>query len=153
MVGRRPYACGFSLIEIMITLLLVGVLGLMAGPFTVSWLHLSEIQRAKGQLIQAHGIAKAAALRNRQGLQAEGAVVAIRVDGENNRLALVSCPDSSGCSEEELWAAQLPSGVTLSFTGLGSSEIEFDNTGRLIGSNQVSYQISKGKELQDGILY
>jgi len=146
----RPH--GFSLIELAITLALVGVLALMVGPFTINWLVLSDIQRAKGQLVQAHGVARAVALRNRPGLIGADAVVAIEVDDTSKELRVIGCT-RTGCDGEPLWQAQLPRGISLSFDS-GATAIELDNTGRLITvTGVVSYQISKGGQSEDGGLY
>lgn len=154
MVARRRRTRGFSLIELAITLLLIGVLALMAGPFTINWLILSDLQRAKGQLIQAHGVAKAVALRNAAGLLADEAVVAVRVDAESNHLTLVSCPGGSFCSEEQLWTAELPRGVSLSFGADGVSDIQLNSSGKLLVTDHwISYQISKGGQVEDGVLH
>lgn len=153
MVKIRRTVCGFTIIEVMITLVLIGVLAMMVGPYTINWKHLSDIQQAKGQLFQAHGIAKSAALRNSHGLTEDDSVVAIRLDSENKKLIVIECPDHSICSESKIWDVQLPAGISLSFDE-GMTNINLDNTGKILGSrNRLGYQLSKGGQSEDGEIY
>ncbi|WP_185265783.1 pilus assembly FimT family protein [Halopseudomonas xiamenensis] len=151
---------GFTLIEIMITLLIIGVLALVAGPFTINWLHLSDIQRAKGQLIETHGIAKAAALRNSEALFNDDpdnpvAVTAIRLDVGSKQLTVVKCSSDGTCNESPFWSEQLPADVKLIFDDdVTNVEVKLDNTGRLLGNKSwLGYQISKGGQSEEGGLY
>lgn len=149
--GSRPR--GFTLIEISIVLLLVGLLALMAGPFTISWMHAADVQRAKGQLVQVHGMARAAALRNPAAITGDDPVVAIRLDEDGNTLTLVSCPGGVGCSEETLWSAALPAGVSLTFDAGAKTSIELNNIGKPIPDTWVGYLIKKGDLKDEGGLY
>lgn len=154
MVKSRRAGYGFTLIELMITVLLIGVLALMAGPYTINWMHLSDIQRAKGQLVQAHGMAKAAALRNPQAAIGETPVAAIHLESGPSQLTVIGClGGGDNCSESTLWSELLPSGVELKFDG-DVTEIELNNTGGFLGDTSgLGYEISKGDQNETGKLY
>ena len=59
---------GFSIIELMIVLLLVGMALTRAIPFTVDWVNSARISEAEATLIEVVGLAKATALRNPAGV-------------------------------------------------------------------------------------
>lgn len=160
MVRQGSAVRGFTLIEMMITLLIIGVLALIAGPFTINWMHLSDMQRAKGQLMQAHGVARAAALRNSAALLNADpdnpvAVTAIRLDTDSERLTVVRCSSDGTCNEPPFWSEQLPANVRLTFDDDDTQvEVKLDNTGRILGSHSwLNYQISKGGQREEGALY
>lgn len=154
MVRSKGFIRGFTLIELMITLVLVGVLALMAGPFTITWLHLSDIHKAKSQLYQAHSLAKAVALRNSsgrlEGNETDNIAATIQLDiGDSTGLQVVA----NGTVDETLWQTQLPNGVSLVFEP-ESSSIGLDTTGRFItDTGRVIYHISKGGQSEAGEFY
>lgn len=152
MVNKHHTEAGFSLIELAITLLLVGLLAVMTVSFTIAWAHTADVQTAKGQLLQAYGMAKSVALRNRAAAAGNDPVVSVRIDSAKNSLLLIECPASSNCSEQQLWSAQLPSGVSLTLDS-GATSITLDNIGRLAAGNRVGYQIKKGEQIENGELY
>lgn len=156
MVKHRRAGYGFTLIEMMITVLLIGVLALMAGPYTINWVHLSDIQRAKGQLVQTHGTAKAAAMRNPRGFGYPAPVAAIQLNPATRQLKVVECLEGeSNCSGSQLWSEQLPAGISLMFDNdVSNIAVNLDNTGGALGDKHwLSYRISKGGQSEEGRLY
>ena len=63
--SRRP--CGFSLIELMITVALVAVLAVAAMPFAQSWMDGNRQLQVHSRLLMGVAQARALALRNPNG--------------------------------------------------------------------------------------
>ena len=61
MVKRQA---GLSLIELMVTVAIIGMLAVVTVPFTSVWLDEAAVNNARSQLHRAHAQAKAVALRN-----------------------------------------------------------------------------------------
>lgn len=156
MVNGKRAVCGFTLVELLIVLFIVGILAFMAVPFTLAWVDQADVQRAHGQLIQAHGMAKSLALRNPNGLFGNDPVVSIQLDTSTTRKELIlnSCLNGGGCSGETHWVSKLPKGVEIIFDGDENlNELEFDNTGQLVNLTRMRYKIKKGRQSENGELY
>ena len=151
MVNRSESAqAGFTLIEVMIVLLLIGLLSVTAVPFTSAWVTSAHVQQASGQVEQAVRLTKARALRNAVKALNNPANAALDkpaarlfYDQPSNQVRV--CQTLSGDCTAVWWQTTLPSGVALSFPGHGSTEVEFNNRGRpIVGA--VSYTLAKGDE-------
>ena len=148
-IGCNPmkkYTRGFTLIELMIVVLIAGLLMLVAAPFTSQWSDRAKITEAQGVLNQAVSRAKAAALRNPNGIE--------RVNDTTGRtkIAAAVCPvgvsvqvrvatnstTPAGCNPRtgtKIWAHKLPSRVTIENSGGTPSFVEglcFSNRGLIV---------------------
>lgn len=102
---------GFTLIELMIVVLIIGLMLLVAAPFTRAWTDSAKLTEAKGILTQAIGVAKASALRNPAGLQMTSAAAVVCINSDNKIEVLqsstattASCPSTGTL----IWQADLP---------------------------------------------
>lgn len=120
---------GFTLIELMIVVLIVGLMLLVAAPFTRTWTDSAKLTEAKGILTQAVGVAKASALRNPAGAHRKGVMIlgvstmvtgtaaAVCIDDSTNKIkvleatiaASAECPSTG----RVIWQANLPIGVAV----------------------------------------
>ena len=111
---------GFTLIELLVTITLVGILLGVGLPFTSSWVDGAKVTETESQLQHAIALAKAEAMRNPIGTEANKPVAAIcRVD-DNGKIKLeVKLADSAGnlCelanTNKALWSTTLKGGVSL----------------------------------------
>lgn len=130
---------GLTLIELMIVLAIVGLLALVATPFTSSWGAGADLHRAAGVLNQAVAHARAVALRNAAG--ATGADPAARIVHDAQARELRVCRLPTGNCQQAAWSGTLPSGVSMTVSE-GPFPLQLDNRGQLLARSQVA--LSKG---------
>ena len=156
MVKKCRAVHGFTLVELLIVLFIVGLLAFMAVPFTIAWVHQADVQRAHGQLIQAYGMAKSVALRNPKGFFGGAPIVSIKLETSTipNQLILNSCLEGGNCSNEKIWMSKLPKDVKLVFDeNENIKELKFYNTGQLVDWTRIDYKITKGRQSENGEFY
>lgn len=92
MVTSDRRAGGFTLIELMIAIAIMALLLLAAAPFTQSWVDGTRQVRARSNLLEAVGQARALAMRNPQALTAAEAAqgaAAVVYDSATHTLCVV----------------------------------------------------------------
>lgn len=136
----RPHIQGFTLIEMMIVILIVGLLALIAGPFTGAWSDGANVHKAQGELDQAMRYARAAALRNEVGATGAEPAIRLMVDGSTVKV----CKAVTGACNDTWWQTELPSGVAIDFPSGMPNEVVFDNKGLAIDA--VTITLSRGGE-------
>ncbi|MAT50728.1 MAG: hypothetical protein CMK32_06040 [Porticoccaceae bacterium] len=149
------FSRGFSLVEMMIVLAIIGLLALVVVPFTRSWIEEADVKEAISSLEVAYGTAKGLALRNPllAGETPSGAkepAAGIKVS-PGLLLICQGDPESASCSpagQNRISSYRVPDGVTININGSLLSVQRIDNTGQSIdGSGQaipLSYSVTKG---------
>jgi prepilin-type N-terminal cleavage/methylation domain-containing protein len=149
---RRWRVAGVTLIELMVTLVILALLLLAALPFTSSWVYSARVNDGKAKVIEGYGLAKALALRNPTGARAPAAAAGLRLDG----LVLYVCSgnpaDTTTCGAGKSavsWQAVLLENTTVSLGG--AQTLAMDNTGLPLST--ASYTVTYRSESETGTLY
>src|SRR5690554_3381020 len=106
MVSQR----GFSLVELMIVLALLGFLLMLAVPLTNSWSASAKLRDAENLLQQGVGRSKALAQRNTLGVTGNQAAAHLCLDSTTAKIELYP---ADSCNGSVIWSAQLPAGVSI----------------------------------------
>jgi prepilin-type N-terminal cleavage/methylation domain-containing protein len=123
---------GFTLIELMITLVIIAMVALVAVPFTTTWIPESAINDARAQLHRAHSEAKALALRNPIGLGTGFPAAGLKRAG-NVLLVCQGDPAGAGCADgggDVVWEGAWPEHVRMN--GDATIQIPFNNRGQIL---------------------
>ena len=140
--SRRP--CGFSLIELMITVALVAVLAVAAMPFAQSWMDGNRQLQVRSRLLMGVAQARALALRNpnkfisTSGTPQESA--RLYYDTSSRTFRVAGRKDDGtwpGPADEVPWQSFAPTGnvsLLLASTETAFACVAFDTRGRLFGT-------------------
>ena len=138
---------GFTLVELMVVVLIIGLLAAAAGPFTGAWTDSASVHKAQGYLDQAVRHARAVALRNE--FKATGDDPAARLVFDTGTRQIKVCRDLNDAScRDTWWVVEIPSGVALGLPP--GNAIELTNRG--LPTQPVRIRISRGDERHDYVL-
>ena len=140
--SRRP--CGFSLIELMITVALVAVLAVAAMPFAQSWMDGNRQLQVRSRLLMGVAQARALALRNPNGFIStsgtpqESALLHYDTSSRTFRLAGRQADGTWPAADAVApWQSIAPTGnvsLLLASTETAFACVAFDTRGRLFGT-------------------
>lgn len=146
MVGSSQ-STGFTLVELMVVVLIIGLLAAAAGPFTGAWTDSATVHKAQGYLDQAFRHARAVALRNE--FKAIGDAPAARLVFDTGNREIKVCRDLNDAScRDAWWRVDIPTGVELALPAGNAVEL----TNRGLPVRPVSIRISRGDESHDYVL-
>lgn len=139
--SRRP--CGFSLIELMITVALVAVLAVAAMPFAQSWMDGNRQLQVRSRLLMGVAQARALALRNPNGFIStsgtpqESARLYYDTSSRTFRVAGRKDDGTGPADDAVVWQSIAPTGnvsLLLASTETAFACVAFDTRGRLFGT-------------------
>ena len=140
--SRRP--CGFSLIELMITVALVAVLAVAAMPFAQSWMDGNRQLQVRSRLLMGVAQARALALRNPNGFIStsgtpqESARLYYDTSSRTFRVAGRKAIGTGPADDAVVpWQSSAPTGnvsLLLASTETAFTCVAFDTRGRLFGT-------------------
>lgn len=141
---------GFTLIEVLIVIAIFALIILVAAPLSGYWVRDANRLEVEGQLTQATGRAKAAALRNYMAATGESPVTVICLSATNLLTVREGtagvAPDCDPVTGTQLWQTQLSQNVTVQSGGANFSCLCFNNKGALT-SNSTCNVCSTSNEL------
>lgn len=157
---------GFTLIEVLIVIAIFALIVLVAAPLSGSWVRDANLLETEGQLTQAVGRAKAAALRNKVAATGDNPVSAVCLSNNNvltvrEGTAAGIAPHCTTPAGDQLWQTQVNTNVTVKANGAALSCMCFTNKGLLTAqgncagcSTSTSFNLSaSGTTPQDFALY
>ena len=117
---------GLTLIEIMVTLVVLALLVLLGVSLGSDWINGARTQQARSNLVQGWGVANALALRNPcQSVEGQAAAVLTmeHLTQQGYQLRVDAGGDASSCSfaaslPTSVWSALLPAGVQVRVDGV-----------------------------------
>ncbi|MCI8208156.1 pre-pilin like leader sequence [Pseudomonas sp. S25] len=143
-------AKGFTLIELMITIAIFGILLAIGAPFTKAWSDSAKQREAAGVLKQGISRAKATALRNPEGARDDVAAAALCRSGQTLKLFKMATSVDCTSSATPLWTAQLPSSVGVKVGGSDVSCVAFNSRGLPVAGGNActtaSIDVTAGSE-------
>lgn len=143
MVSQR----GFSLVELMIVLALLGFLLMLAVPLTNSWSASAKLRDAENLLQQGVGRSKALAQRNTLGVTGNQAAAHLCLDSTTAKIELYP---ADSCNGSVIWSAQLPAGVSIKNNETPFNCLAISNRGLPIATGNCNinneYTLSLGGE-------
>lgn len=142
---------GFSLIELMVTLAVLGILLVVGVPLTKAWSDSAYQREAAGLLQQGVSRAKATALRNEGGVQSSAPAAVLCYSNQVLKLFTLTKGQSIDCSStsDSLWSATLPGTTGVKSQGNNFTCVAFDNRGLVVTGTACStttLQVTVGSE-------
>jgi prepilin-type N-terminal cleavage/methylation domain-containing protein len=154
---------GFTLIEVLIVIAIFAMIILVGAPLTGAWVTDASRLETEGQLTQAMGRAKAAALRNYMAATGDTPVTAICLADDNILTVLEGAPgtpspDCNSATGTQLWRAKLHPSIAVKLNSEEFSCVYFDNKGTPIKdcANTIStleFTLTAGGETEPVALY
>ncbi|MCH8550504.1 MAG: GspH/FimT family pseudopilin [Natronospirillum sp.] len=131
-MSKQPYSRGFNIIELMITVALVGIVALIAIPNLTTLVENQRVRAAANDLATAVSLARSEAVRDAANMR-----VLARDDGGldfDNGWCVVNTNDN--CTNNSVVRLYDPPGnVTVAVQDVGGSQVEFDRQGARVANN------------------
>ncbi|BBP74673.1 pilus assembly FimT family protein [Pseudomonas gingeri] len=142
---------GFTLIELMITITLFGLLLFVGVPLTQSWTNSAYQRDAAGLLKQGISRTKAIALRNQGAVQDSAPAAVLCHSGQNLQLFRLTAGQAIDCATTTppLWSSPLPAAASIQSAGVDLACVAFNNRGLAVSSSTcttATLQVTAGSE-------
>lgn len=151
---------GFTLIELMITLVILVLLLMSTVPLTQSWVNSASVMQAKTLLQQAYGRTRGLALANPAGISDGGASAYLCVVNSKIYVQPIS---AATCGTGSIWSGDIQASAsitvgtgTTNFVCMGLSNLGLPVDLTLAGDDcttDKTLKVSKGSEQNDKALY
>ncbi|MEQ1156776.1 pilus assembly FimT family protein [Acinetobacter johnsonii] len=131
---------GVSLIELLITIALLGLLATKVVPLGQAWMANTNITSAEKALVQALGKARNEALQNPEGvIGATTAAATLKFNSSTKEISV----ENAKATPVVIWKTKIPTTASISFSGATgcATTVQFNNNGQNI-STCTDYTIS-----------
>lgn len=131
---------GVSLIELLITIALLGLLATKVVPLGQAWMANTNITSAEKALVQALGKARNEALQNPEGvIGATTAAATLKINNTSKEITV----ENAKATPVVIWKTKIPTTASISFSGATgcATTVQFNNNGQNI-STCTDYTIS-----------
>ena len=123
---KRLNRSGFSLIEIMVVIAIVGIVSLIAIPNMISWRGERQLEGAARSFLADMQLARLRAVR-----EAEDVSVVVNVAGDSYQMIVDSDSDYTlDAGEIQLRSRTMPTGIIIVSTTFAGDRTQFDSRGR-----------------------
>ncbi|GHD67513.1 pilus assembly FimT family protein [Jeongeupia chitinilytica] len=141
--------CGFTLIELIITIAILALLLAVGVPFTQRWGQSARVQQVESTLKQGFAHAKAIALRNPNGVKDGTATAAVLTLTGDSFFVCEGAPSSCGASNA-VWQASKSANTSITIGANTAWSLGLTAQGLAASSN---YTVSDGNESATGNLH
>ena len=123
---------GVSLIELLITIALLGLLATKVMPLGQAWMANTNISNAEKLLVEALGKARNEALQNPEGvIGADTAAATLKINNTSKEITV----ENAKATPVVIWKAKIPAPVTISLSPTGcTTPLQFNNNGQNIST-------------------
>lgn len=131
---------GISLIELLVTVVILSILATKAIPLGQAWVANTNINNAEKSLVQALSKARNEALQNPEGvIGATTPAATLVVDNTNKEIKI----ENAKATPVVIWKTKIPTTASISFSGATgcATTVQFNNNGQNI-STCTDYTIS-----------
>ena len=131
---------GVSLIELLITIALLGLLATKVVPLGQAWMANTNITSAEKALVHALGKARNEALQNPEGvIGATTAAATLKINNTSKEITV----ENAKATPVVIWKTKIPTTASISFSGATgcATTVQFNNNGQNI-STCTDYTIS-----------
>lgn len=124
---------GVSLIELLITIALLGLLATKVMPLGQAWMANTNISNAEKFLVEALGKARNEALQNPEGvIGAATAAATLKINNTSKEITV----ENAKATPVVIWKAKIPTTASISFSGATgcATTVQFNNNGQNIST-------------------
>ncbi len=158
-------ACrGFTLVELLVTIAIVAMLLVVAGPLANDWVRSAQTHTARTQLIEGFDMAKALALRNPNSVVLPAAAAGMRVSTDGTTTTVLVCSGSAagaGCvagGASVQWSTTYSGLVTTTINGVAAvvgTPVTLDIDNRAQPATGTGFLLARGgtQNNEAGALY
>lgn len=122
--GPRRRTGGLTLIELMVSLVVFGLVVAATAKLGKNWLDANKVTKGQGLVQQAYSVAKTNAMRNPTGQTGTAPAAVLCLSGDVLRVYV-----GGSCSGSVLWTATLPGNTTVTANAAAPTCFAFTNQG------------------------
>lgn len=124
LAGPRRRVGGLTLIELLVSLVVLGLIVAATMKLGKNWLDANKVTRGQGLVQQGYSLAKTNAMRNPNGQTGTAAAAVLCLSGD-----VLSVYAGASCTGTALWTGSLPGNTTVTVNAAAPTCFAFTNQG------------------------